>query len=196
MNKKNVYLLCNIKNITSVTIYSSSISQNHNWLVFFYFWREMNRWPGCALKRDCCTILEKGDFVLVHRWRAGVLWHFVRSFVASLFRLTLFLWRGCRSVQWFELDSLLDRRGWRRCEQSVGRAARCATFVRETAPLASLQSWCGSIAGVKEIAICGKEIERWQCRNLAHLTVLMPRSKKLRRCAIWRRTNVSARSKS
>lgn len=38
-------------------------------------------------------------------------------------------------------------------------------------------------------SVCATEMEGRRCRNLAHLTVLMPRSK-LRRRAIRRRTNV------
>lgn len=42
------------------------------------FWREIAaEWPGCALNSDCCIILEKGDFVLVHQCRGGGSWHFI-----------------------------------------------------------------------------------------------------------------------
>lgn len=130
---------------------------------------------------------------MVHQCRGGGSWHFISLQV----RFARYYFYGDVAVPRRGSSSILGRTAavGGAVEQSVGRAARCATFVRGRAPLASLLSRRTSVAGVKEIAHRASETARWQCRNLAHLTVLTPRSKKLRRCAIWRRTNVPARSK-
>lgn len=130
---------------------------------------------------------------MVRQCRGGGSWHFISLQV----RFACYYFYGDVAVPSSCSGSILARAAavGGAVEQSVGRAARCATFVRGRAPLASLQSRRSSVAGAKEIGYSASEIALWQCRNLAHLTVLTPRSKKLRRCAIWRRTNMLALSK-
>lgn len=93
-----------------------------------YFWRERLGAPGCALNRNCCIILEKGDlFWSTTSVEVRRSWHFISRHVRSLL-----LRRRCRSAAGlrYGLDYLsLRRTEIGGAEQSVGRAAWCATFV-------------------------------------------------------------------
>lgn len=139
-------------------------------------------------------------FVLVHLFCGGSL---VVAFHTRYVRLSVLRGRRCRSGRHVG-SSVLDCSAAtlaRRCSQSVGRAAQCATFVRGglrsrplfPGPQSPRVRQRQHEAPASEKSDFGEnETAIRRCRNLAHLTVLMPRSKKLRRCAIWRRTTVRA----
>lgn len=133
-------------------------------------------------------------FVLVHHLRGkefrGI------SYRGTSVSLAIIRRRRCRSVPRLQLDYLARPRlvvNSRGGSRAVSLPRSLVRDVCPRAPLAALVITERFVCAT-ETAYRVKEMAQWQCRNLAHLTVLMPRSKKLRRSAIWKRTNVSSRS--
>lgn len=150
---------------------------------------------GCAPNCNCCIILEKGDLFWSTTSGAEVVAFRVaarpfRSLLSEGGVARPFL-QGTSSITPLRLLPAVE-------EAALRAVSRPRSLVRDVclrrAPLVSLLPPVGSSASVTKTKLLRDREARWRCRNLAHLTVLMPRSKKLRRCAIWRRTNVIARS--